>query len=672
MMGSPHSESRARDSPNAPPDPAEANAGVTESIPIEPDTSPQRSASRLVRLLTGTPRKHGRSRSPPHAPLQLRPSKRMPVAQSAFSKELRQAALRERGLLPPLPSKDLSQLEREQDRVLSVVKLMNEGDADMLVDNLGLTAADLIKQEWESRNRQGGSDDTVRRDRFKAFEFGGEHDAVTTAGLLESHFGGHEMQRGGHRHSLSQPNLRVTGSLKDRRRSLSLQNQALPRTPTVGTVPPLPPPLSPILGYSPPTLQMQLEPCIYDPRLEPKTISTSTSTSRSGPVSLKSKSSFESGTSEHEPNAKSPPILWGHMPSGLEFPLTMEPASPSEIPPPPTQKPVDNSNAPPASQTDESISTTPSQQDSSHKRHSSSSTSLESASPTITTPDSSGGGGIGNARPKTGGGQKEKENVVIGDGENEVKSNTVILENLIENKLCALGFVDEIGVIVGEKVKEHSAGDSEEESVLKDVLPPPIPPRNPRREQEREKEKQDDAHSPSLLAPDQELSTPPISSQPTPLDSSSATPMGAPITRRKTINPFKRNQQVNGAPKRTMASQFSTIGRSVVGSVLRPSRHNSEVIKGGIIGGSLFVQGGRHAPPPSPTKTQTQVQSPPGSPSQRHHWPKNAGVGVQQQSSPVLRQAVSPTLHSTGSILAEASNIEDEEQRRMAEMMFLS
>jgi hypothetical protein len=46
----------------------------------------------------------------------------VPSGPNAFSKESREAALRERGLLPPLKSnKDLSAQEKEQDKAIPIV-----------------------------------------------------------------------------------------------------------------------------------------------------------------------------------------------------------------------------------------------------------------------------------------------------------------------------------------------------------------------------------------------------------------------------------------------------------------------------------------------------------------------------------------------------------------------
>jgi len=89
-------------------------------------------------------------------------------ASDLASKANREAALRARGLLPPLkPNKDLSRLEQEQDQHLPAINLADEtlvvveGDVTKTT-----TAANLVKQEWEAKNRPDPS-------RMNNFKFGG-------------------------------------------------------------------------------------------------------------------------------------------------------------------------------------------------------------------------------------------------------------------------------------------------------------------------------------------------------------------------------------------------------------------------------------------------------------------------------------------------------------------
>jgi hypothetical protein len=90
---------------------------------------------------------------------------------SQSAKEKRLAALRERGLLPPLQNKDLSRQELEEDKRLPIAAPV-EKTAVTITSSTGIemvSAADLIKMEWEAKNRSGKDDE---RDRFKSFKFG--------------------------------------------------------------------------------------------------------------------------------------------------------------------------------------------------------------------------------------------------------------------------------------------------------------------------------------------------------------------------------------------------------------------------------------------------------------------------------------------------------------------
>ena len=92
----------------------------------------------------------------------------IPSGPNAFSRESREAALRERGLLPPLrPNKDLSAQELEQDRAIPIV-LPTDPHNPTQVDTL--SAADLIKKEWEEKNL---SLESTQLQRMNSFKFGG-------------------------------------------------------------------------------------------------------------------------------------------------------------------------------------------------------------------------------------------------------------------------------------------------------------------------------------------------------------------------------------------------------------------------------------------------------------------------------------------------------------------
>ena len=93
----------------------------------------------------------------------------IPSGPNAYSKESRDAALRERGLLPPLrPNKDLSAQEQEQDRAIPIV--LPKDDPPSSTEPDAPSAADLIKKEWEAKNRSLESTQLLRMNSFK---FGG-------------------------------------------------------------------------------------------------------------------------------------------------------------------------------------------------------------------------------------------------------------------------------------------------------------------------------------------------------------------------------------------------------------------------------------------------------------------------------------------------------------------
>ncbi|PPQ69182.1 hypothetical protein CVT24_000030 [Panaeolus cyanescens] len=113
----------------------------------KPQQRPRSKSRTIIRMLTtklSTPRQ---------------PPTRQPT--NAFSKEHREAALRERGLLPPLP---MSQQEAMLDRSIPIVS-----SATHTRDPSQPSAADLIKKEWETKNKKPSDDE---RERMNGFKFG--------------------------------------------------------------------------------------------------------------------------------------------------------------------------------------------------------------------------------------------------------------------------------------------------------------------------------------------------------------------------------------------------------------------------------------------------------------------------------------------------------------------
>lgn len=134
-----------------------------------PDMKPsliRRVTSRLHINVPATPSSSQFKSSPPHptpTPADVKPSSRPPrsprvtlpcsptLPNSFVSRENREAALRERGLLPP--KKDLSEQEREADQRLAPIPALDNG----------FSAASKIKEEWMSINRSSetGASDSV-------------------------------------------------------------------------------------------------------------------------------------------------------------------------------------------------------------------------------------------------------------------------------------------------------------------------------------------------------------------------------------------------------------------------------------------------------------------------------------------------------------------------------
>ncbi|KAJ6610707.1 hypothetical protein B0H10DRAFT_404351 [Mycena sp. CBHHK59/15] len=115
------------------------------SRPVPPAPAPANAAPKRTifrKLTTRFNRNRSRSASPP-------PGHRL------AAKEARQAALRERGLLPPLP---LSVQERQQDLRIAIVASPQSSSLERRP-----TAANRIKEEWEAKNRE----------RLTEFRFGG-------------------------------------------------------------------------------------------------------------------------------------------------------------------------------------------------------------------------------------------------------------------------------------------------------------------------------------------------------------------------------------------------------------------------------------------------------------------------------------------------------------------
>ncbi|KAL9714240.1 hypothetical protein Ac2012v2_002550 [Leucoagaricus gongylophorus] len=117
------------------------------------DERPRSKSKRILRAISTTfrPRFPQSPTSPP------------PASVSPQAKQNREAALRERGLLP---AKDLSRQEADQDRRNPVIS----PDRDSIDNSSKPSAAQIIRQEWEIQNTT--SAEVRERERMKSFRFG--------------------------------------------------------------------------------------------------------------------------------------------------------------------------------------------------------------------------------------------------------------------------------------------------------------------------------------------------------------------------------------------------------------------------------------------------------------------------------------------------------------------
>ncbi|KAF9489625.1 hypothetical protein BDN71DRAFT_1435279 [Pleurotus eryngii] len=142
------------------PDGGPPKARVVEDPAMSPTWKPSSSKTVFRRLTTKL-----------RLPLSSALPKPPPHTSSYAAQGGREAALRARGLLPPLrPNPDLSTQEQEQDLRYSVVVPLQDVDSD-----IDITAAKKIKQEWEARNQalSNPEDEAMLvRTRLQSFKFG--------------------------------------------------------------------------------------------------------------------------------------------------------------------------------------------------------------------------------------------------------------------------------------------------------------------------------------------------------------------------------------------------------------------------------------------------------------------------------------------------------------------
>lgn len=544
---------------------------MSSENPTAATSPPARSKSRIMRMLTTKRPKDGEG-TPSSS------SRRPPVVTSAFSKEQREAALRARGLLPPL---SLSEQERELDTTIPVVRpaetIQEEGETKV-------SAADLIKQQWESKNRQ----------RLEEFKFGSEHsspsgeskesntddESRSEASLPQEPIQKTSKARrrqGLHQASLSQPMLMEAEALKEleHRRSLSVQTKGLPSVPEDAAKEPTP--VTPVLD-----LPVEFQRYLDEP---PPPSLLKTQPRRSSPENKASITSVH--TEDTATGRRSPPSSRTHK---------------DDKPLPTSHRTMDTIVAPSSA-----ISPTETLVGASHER-SDSPPRAESGSSSIHTPSLDGSSST----------MKSSESLA------NAKQAGKLLGKSSEN---GISFAVESpsegrGAHEANSASGHGHDDTEDSDFAGNDddgdSPPPVPSKGRRRG----------------------LTDPPPPKHITladAVDQVLASGDGPAPTRRKTINPFKRNQQKEDGT----GGKISL--RSVVGTVLRPR-------------GERNGAAGRMTSPTRPQYQDSSVSPP--------HSPKRA------PAQPV-REALNPVVYTAGDIQAQANTIKDDEERRMAELAFM-
>ncbi|KAJ2924643.1 hypothetical protein H1R20_g12441, partial [Candolleomyces eurysporus] len=513
----------------------------------------------------------------------------------------------------------MSQQERELDNSIPVVrhKATESIDADT-----GMSAADIIKQEWAAKNKEA---EEKQRNRLDSFKFGGsstdlqsnqaepqeskdssdeesksdaapskpDESATTTTTPASPKTVRARKRQGLHQASLSQPLVIGVEALRDdHKRSRSVHNKALPVAPAAESEAP---PLTPVSDL-PTEFQAYLD-------VPPSPVE---------PTPTKKQESGRTSKAERLQHSSQPSKESNHSGRGRLSPLPVDTVTKASPTLPNKTTLVSPSSA--ISPTDTLVGSHHGRNNSIPRAGSGSSSLVDSASSTTQSSDSLASPGVKLVTKSVDNGFPVIMESPIEDGRHEAVS--------MDHVLASADVVSSSG---------HGHDDAKEASPMgvgsSDSLPPPPVP-------ERDRDtKRTPIKSPKLGAVAEQV----LSQQ-----QESTTPM---VQRKKTINPFKRNQQ----PAADGSTPAKRSLRSVVGTVLRPRRDAEN--NGGV------------QPPTSPTSPHGRAVSPPpqapGSPTKRHQQPA------------VVRQAVNPVYYSGGDISAQANAIKNDEERRMAELAFM-
>lgn len=564
-----------------------------------------------------TPRSVPTLRSPPSVP-------------SAYSKEHREAALRARGLLPPLPNKDLSTQEQEQDHHIPIVR-QAESKKSSDDDASQPSAADLIKKEWVAKNN---TDDST-----KDSKLGGAVDITdnSRSSLPDQAVSPTKSELPSSRPPTPsvEPGLLPSSSRELPPKSLTMERPSSLLADLSEEIQafmfPLPPSLSPSPSPSPSLSQRN-----------PKTQSPPQSPPQHSSAAPHTPSDDKSGACGASTGTCTPRPPATHASASASDPETETDDAPQTDP---THLRVNNRDSC-GEQTEESHSDasimTPSLDSTSQTASSSSHGSSSSAAATAlsaTAGKSRGGGGGLHVKPPT------------CDAAPEVR----IVSPMAEHQ-----FSEELGVVMEEDSRPPSPSplESSEMGVKFKV------------------DERDAAHTHSA-AGGTDVDSGAVST-------AAATAKGlnlkASVERKRSMNPFKRAGTVSGAhgkdatdagespaaaaPRRrltmgTSSFSMSNIRRSVVGSLSgRPANIGTQRRAKTFDASHL---------PPSPT-----------SPVPRASTGTRASSSVGGRTMPVTpvsptraRQPQQVVMYNRGSILLETAGIEDEETRRMTELAFL-
>lgn len=613
-----------------------------------------RTKSRLVRLLTSKFASRPSSKPPsPKSPPAQRPANRVPVVTSAHSKRQRDAALRERGLLPPLePSKDLSQQERERDKRIPIVPLERVDPATQTDDpEVVISAADLVKQEWEAKNQDVESS---QRERLQNFRFG-----VTPSSSVEE----------------TAPTLATVTSVAEAPSGACISEESEDSQPSQTALP---------------EVSSAADVSRVSESAQPSQTTVSVS-SNAADVSRVSEGSQPSGTTvlesldavdvsgELESSLSSEMSLFDSMTLSLKALslITPIPEVPSEIgeymypPLPSSPAPSDDSLKSPLSPTSALLSSSVSVQSTAGPSGTSTPRLIHSAATIVspiprtpalsltppaisTTHSDSLSSGSPNCHVRIDSFPLEESVSSIMtpslDGTSHTTNSTLnTSESMgsIENgnfgnlQVKTVDQGHNIPVIIQSPIEETFSKGFVAETIMEEKTEEEVPVPSPQTQRRG-------LTDPTSVKPD----------------------------RRKSLNPFKRtageidNSDKMSVSKRSVTSSLSSMRRSVVGTLTRKANLEINV-------NSSKGYNASHLPP-SPTVDRsrspvpTSPRSSPAPTSPRSPSILNRSRSPVSPTSPTFqRQAVAPIMYNRGSILLETCNIEDEETRRMTELAFL-